>query len=173
MSTGLELGEVVGEGRVDLSGDVASEAAHGLAFGLALGDASLQIGLGPLAVAEPDHDGHVQRPVGATIATRVEPVTLGLSGGGLDRRCCAQVREGSLDVEPVDVLTGGAQQLRGVLGPDSERRHRSGCCLGDELVELSIERLNLVVELLDAPAEGVHRDLGGLQRFVGSVEVGA
>ena len=79
MSSGLELGEVLVERGVDLSEDVALEAAHGLAFGLAFGDAPLHVVLGRVAVAESgDHD-HVQRPVRAAIAAWVEPMALGLA----------------------------------------------------------------------------------------------
>ena len=79
MSSGLELGEVLAERGVDLSEDVALEAAHGLAFRLAFGDASLHVVLGPVAVAEPDDHDHVQRPVRAAIAAWVEPMALGLA----------------------------------------------------------------------------------------------
>ena len=77
MSAGLELGEVLAERGVDLSEDVALEAAHGLASRLAFGDAPLHVVLGPVAIAESDDHDHVQRPVRTAITTRVEPMALG------------------------------------------------------------------------------------------------
>ena len=106
-STGCEGGEVGSEGAVELSGDEAFEVADGVFFGFALGDAAVEVAAGSFAVAEPDDDDHVQCPVGVAVAGEVEPVTAGAPAGRGDWRGRAQVREGRLGAEPVDVLAGG------------------------------------------------------------------
>jgi len=73
-SAGGEGGEVGSEGAVELSGDEAFEAADGFFFGLAFGEAAVQVAAGSLAVAEPDDDDHVQGAVGVSVAGEVEPV---------------------------------------------------------------------------------------------------
>ena len=70
-------GEVGSQCAVELAGDEAFEAADGFFFGLALGEAAVQVAAGSFAVAEPDDDGHVQGAVGVAVAYEVEPVTAG------------------------------------------------------------------------------------------------
>ena len=50
----------------------------------------------------------------------VEPVTLGAPAGCGDRRGCAQMSEGRLSAEPVDVLARGDEQGRGVVSAAPE-----------------------------------------------------
>ena len=73
------LGEVGAEGAVDLAGGVALEAADDLRLGPAFGEASLHVGAGAFAVAEPTDDDHVQRTVGLTVSTAVEAMSDGLA----------------------------------------------------------------------------------------------
>lgn len=73
MSSGLEFGEALAERGVHLSGDVAFEAAHGLAFGLAFGETPLHVVPGAVAGAGSDDHDHVQRPVRVAITWGVEP----------------------------------------------------------------------------------------------------
>lgn len=55
---------VVGADRVkDFAGEVALQAADDLGHGFAFGGAPLDVGAGARAVAEPDDDGEVERPV--------------------------------------------------------------------------------------------------------------
>ncbi len=57
-------GGVVGsQGPEDLSSEVALQATDDLLLRAALGDTALHVGLGPRAVAHPNDDGDVQRPV--------------------------------------------------------------------------------------------------------------
>ena len=74
------LGEVCAECVVDLAGDVALQAAEDLAFGLALGGASLRVGACALAVAQPADGDEVQCPVGLAVAALVEAVSSRLAG---------------------------------------------------------------------------------------------
>ena len=65
-------------------------------------------------------------------------------------------------MEPVDVLTGGGQQLPGVAGGDSEQLDGAGSGGGDELLELLVKMLDLVVEGVDPVGEGSQREFRGL-----------
>jgi hypothetical protein len=76
--------------------------------------------------------------------------------------CAAERCEGRLAVEPVDVLTGGDQQLPGVAGGDSERLDGAGSGGGDELLELLVKMLDLVVEGVDPVGEGSQREFRSL-----------
>ena len=119
-SAGCEGGEVGSEGAVELSGDEAFEAADGLFFGLALGQAAVGVAAGSFAVAEPDDDGHVQGAVGVAVGCEVESVTLGAPAGCGDRRCRAQVSDRRFGAEPVDVVARGDEQGRGVVSAAPE-----------------------------------------------------
>src|SRR3954451_2688515 len=57
---GAQVGQVGGEGVEELACDVALEAADDLALGLAVGEASLGVGAGALAVAQAADGDHVQ-----------------------------------------------------------------------------------------------------------------
>jgi hypothetical protein len=94
-------------------------AADDLFLGLAFGGAARGVGTGALAVAQPDHGDQVKGAVGVAVAAGVEPVAFGLAGGGGDGGGAAQVREGGLAMEPVDVLAGGDDHLRGVDDTDA------------------------------------------------------
>src|SRR5918995_285765 len=89
----------LGDELVDLAGDVALQAADGFPAGLAVGDAPGE--------------------VGASVATAVEPATLGLAGGGLDRADAAERGEGCFVVEALGVVAGGDEQRRGGVGADA------------------------------------------------------
>ncbi len=106
-SAGCEGGEVGSECAVELAGDEAFEAADGFFFGLALGEAAFGVAAGSFAVSEPDDDDHVQGSVGVAVAGEVESVTLGAPAGCGDRRGSAQVSEGRLGAEAVDVVARG------------------------------------------------------------------
>ena len=113
-SAGCEGGEVGSEGAVELAGDEAFEAADGFFLGLAFCEAAVHVAAGLFAVAEPDGDDHVQGSVGCAVACEVEPVTAGAPARRGERRGGAQVNEGRLGAEPVDVLARG-DELRCVL----------------------------------------------------------
>lgn len=102
-----ELGEVGAEGVVELAGDVAVEAADDLGFGQALGGATVGVGAGASAVAQPTDGDQVECTVGLAITAPVEPVSARASGGGGDRACATEAGEGAIVGEPLDVLTGG------------------------------------------------------------------
>ena len=139
-SAGCEGGVVGSEGAVELAGDEAFEAADGFFLGLAFGEAAVHVAAGSFAVVEPDEDDHVQGSVGCAVAGEVEPVAVGAPAGGGDRRGGAQVREGRLGAEPVDVLARGDEQGRGVVRAASETGHCGGRHSGDQPVELLAQR---------------------------------
>src|SRR5450755_1646061 len=87
------VGEVVAEGVEDLAGDVAFEAAHDFALGLAFGGAAFDVGAGSVAVAQPADGDEVERSVGLAVAAVVEAVAGGLAGGRGDRAGAAEHRE--------------------------------------------------------------------------------
>jgi hypothetical protein len=115
-SYGLSTGRS-GQGSVELSSDVALQAADDLGLGLAFLGASLDVGAGrPMPGHPPDRD-QGQRPVRFTVAATIEAVPGGLAGGGRDGRDPAQLREGGLAVQPLGVVAASDQQRRGRLGP--------------------------------------------------------
>src|SRR5712691_4743409 len=69
-----EAGEIGTERVVELTGDVALEAADDVAFGEAFGGAAGGVGAGAGAVVQPADGDHVQRLVGAAVAAAVESV---------------------------------------------------------------------------------------------------
>ena len=66
---GLRLG--LGDDLVDLAGDVAFQAADGFTAGLALGDASVDVGAGAGVPAQAGQDDGVERGVGLPVARGV------------------------------------------------------------------------------------------------------
>src|SRR6266849_44621 len=102
-----EVGKIGAEGVVELAGDVALEAADDLGFGQALGGATVGVGAGASAVAEPADSDQVECAVGFAVAAAVEPVSARASGGGGDRTGAAWLGEGAVVGEPLDVLAGG------------------------------------------------------------------
>ena len=87
------VGEVGEEGVVDLACDVAFEAAHDFALGLAFGGAAFDVGAGSVAVAQRADRDEVERSVGLAVAAVVEAVAGGLAGGRGDRAGAAEHRE--------------------------------------------------------------------------------
>jgi hypothetical protein len=71
--------------RVELSGDVAFEAADGFASGLSFGDASLDVAAAACLPAESGKDDRVESRVGLTVTAAVEPSALCLARGGFHR----------------------------------------------------------------------------------------
>src|SRR5512135_1494095 len=73
----LGFGEVRAEGVVDLAGDVALEAAHDFALGLAFGGAAFDVGAGAVAVAQPADCDEMKGAVGLAVAAVVEAMAGG------------------------------------------------------------------------------------------------
>ena len=92
---GRGVGEVGAQGVVDLAGDVALEAAHDFALGLAFGGAAFDVGAGALAVAQAADGDQVQRAVGLAVTAVVEAMAGRLAGGGRDRARAAEQRRRS------------------------------------------------------------------------------
>src|SRR5437588_9852791 len=120
MSSAVERLQVGAEGVVGLAGDVALEAAEDFASGEAVSGALSGVGAGALAVAEAADRDHVQRPVRLSVASVVESVAGGAAGAGRDRGGAADLGEGGLAAETIDVLAGSDEELARALGADSE-----------------------------------------------------
>src|SRR5450631_3819183 len=93
------VGEVGAEGVEDLARDVALEAAHDFALGLAFGGATYDVCAGALAVAQPADSNEVKRPVGLAVTPVVEAVAGRFAGGGGNRTGAAEHREGAFAAE--------------------------------------------------------------------------
>ena len=85
---------------------------------------------------------------------------------------CAQVSEGRLSAEPVDVLARGNEQGRGVVGAAPQTRQRCRRRGGDEPVETATEFGGLGAELGDAAPEAAQCWVGGLGGIGEAVRVG-
>jgi hypothetical protein len=90
----------------------------------------------------------------------VRPEEAGDRGGGAD------AGEDRFAFEAVDVLAGGDEQLRRVLGADAEQCGRLRCSGGDERTKAAVEFVDLGVKVTDASGEAAERELGCLERFV-------
>ena len=82
---------------------------------------------------------------GLSVAAEVESVAFGKAGACLDRGGAADLREGGFVAEPLDVLSGGDQELACALGADSEQLGRARSCGAHELLELAVEFEDLAV----------------------------
>lgn len=77
-----------GRGRercVDLAGDVALQAAHDFAFGLAFSGATGDVVVGGLMTVHPDQRDPPEHMVGCPVAASVQPVPVGPPGRGWAR----------------------------------------------------------------------------------------
>src|SRR5436309_3183529 len=89
-----------GKDSVDLTGNVAFEAADDLLLGLALLGAPGYVGPSALVVAHAAQRDHVEGSVGIAVTVTVEPVADGLARRSRNRGNPTQVREGRLIFEP-------------------------------------------------------------------------
>lgn len=148
------------------AGEVALEASHGFALGLALGDAPGDVGLGGGVAAHADHDDEMQGPVELADAAAVEAVPAGIPGGRGDGAGPGQGGEcglgaDSAGVGPRDEHDGGGD------GTDTGQREQVGSHVLDELLELGGVGLDLLVQGQDLPGEAgglgaADRDVDGL-----------
>src|SRR5581483_2619412 len=79
---------------VDLPRDVPFEAADDLSARLSLGKAAPHVLLGAAVPAQSAEDNPVEGSVGLSITTSVQPPTLGLAGGCLNRTGATQGSKG-------------------------------------------------------------------------------
>lgn len=142
--------EVGAEGGVDLAGDVTLQTADDLALGLAFAGAALGVDASALAVAQANDRNQVQGSVGVAVAARVEAVARGLARGGGDGAGATQRGEGGFAGEALDVFAGGREKLAGVSSGDAEQPDGARCGALAELLELAVERGDLVVEGFDS-----------------------
>ena len=150
----------LGDELVDLAGDVALQAADGFPAGLAVGDAPGEVGAGVGIPAQPgEHDG-VQGAVGASVTTAVEPATLGLAGGGLDRADAAERGEGCFVVEALGVVAGGDEQRRGGVGADTVAFEQPRGVCAQRVGDLAVQIVDFRGQLED-PAGQQGEGLGG------------
>src|SRR3712207_2887446 len=129
-----------GDELVDLSGDVAFEAADGFASGLAVGDAPVDVGACALVPAQPRYDDGVERGVGLPVAASVETASLRLAGRHFDRTDAAEGGERCLAGETLRVVADSEEQRGGGVGSDALAVEQAGGVgvdgIGDVLVEV-------------------------------------
>jgi hypothetical protein len=96
------------------------------------------VGAGARVVSEAAKNDNVKRIVGATVTTTIEPVSVGASAAGGDRRGAAEVRESGFGVDPVKVVAGADGHLAGDLGSNSGMGKQGGGDLVQELMRLLV-----------------------------------
>ena len=84
------------------------------------------VGAGAGVPAQPAEHDAVEGGVGLAVAAAVEPVPVGLAGGGGDRGDAAEHGERGLGAQPVGVVPGGDQQLAGDVGADAVQGEQGG-----------------------------------------------
>src|SRR6266545_2936246 len=146
----------------DLTGDVALEQPQDLFAAGTGGGTAGGVRAGLWVVHEPVVGDDPQGAVGGAVAAAVEAVALGLAAGMLDRAGATQRRERALAAEPVRVVAGGHQQLRGAdradPGPGQEPWHDPPHDDGDVLVVVA----DLLVEVLPAACQRPQRQAGAV-----------
>ena len=111
---------------VDLAGDVELQAADDLGLRQAFVGSALGVGAGAWVVAEAAKNDNVERIVGAAVTAAIEPVWVGASAAGGDRRGAAEVREGGFGLDPVKVVAGADEHLAGDLGSNPGKGKQGG-----------------------------------------------
>src|SRR5271157_468025 len=145
----LGLGEVL----VDLTGDVALEAADGLASGLAFGNASSNVVLGAFVPAQARDRDRVEGRICLSIAAAVEPASVRLARGCLDWADPAERGEGGLTGQALGVVAGGEQQRGGGIWSDAvtlQQLRRVGL---DGCGDVDVEFVDLAGQRQDATGE--------------------
>lgn len=83
--------------------------------------------------------GHCWRHiVGATVTAAIEPVSVGASAAGGDRRGAAEVREGGFGLDPVKVVACADERLAGDLGSNAGEGKQGGGDLLHQLMKLLV-----------------------------------
>jgi hypothetical protein len=115
--------EVVGgeDGSEHLASDVALQAAHDLGLGLALGEASFDVGLGRRVVPHADQRDTPQGAVGLSVTAAVEPVAHDPTRGRFERCDAAEPSERCFAAEPFGVVADGDEERAGGVGADGEQ----------------------------------------------------
>jgi hypothetical protein len=124
----------------DFAGDVALQAADDLGLRQAFVGSSLDVGGGAWVVAEAAENDNVERVVGATVTAAVEPVSVGASAAGGDRRGAAEVREGGFGLDPVKVVAGADEHSAGDFGCNPGKGKQGGGDLVHELMKLLVDQ---------------------------------
>src|SRR5829696_6255199 len=107
-----------------------NEASDDFGLRQAFVGAALGVGAGAWVVAEAAKNDNVERVVGATVAAAIEPVAVGASAAGGDRRGAAEVREGGFGLDPVKLSPALMSTWPATSGPTPGRASRAGaaCC---------------------------------------------
>jgi hypothetical protein len=95
----------------------------------------------------------MQRAVGGTVPTTMEPVAMSLAGARRDRRDPAQVRERHLAAEPLRVIARGGQELAGVVDAERVQLQQARCGTADQLGQPLVGEADLLVKLADAQGD--------------------
>jgi hypothetical protein len=100
--------------------------------------AALGVGAGAWVVAEAAKNDNVERIVGSTVTATIEPVSVGASAAGGDRRGAAEVREGGFGLDPVKVVAGADEHLAGDFWSNPGKGKQGGGDLVQELMKLLV-----------------------------------
>ena len=157
----------VGEEVVDFAGDVAFEAADGVAAGFAFAAAARGVGLGAFVAAQADHGDAPEGLVGVAVAAAVEAVADGLPGGGCDGAGAAEGGEAGVAGEALGVVAGGDEERGGGVGSDAVGGEQGGIGGGAQGAEFAVEGGGLGGERLVASCEAAQRRLGGGEQRIG------
>src|SRR5215212_11945882 len=103
----------------DLARHEALEAADDLSLALPLGRAPPDVvDRGPMG-PHPHDDDAVEGGIGLPMPAAVQPVPAGLPARGRDRADAAELGEGGLGADPLEVVADEDEHLRGRAGPDA------------------------------------------------------
>src|ERR1700719_1103980 len=147
----------LGEVCVELSCDVALEAADRFGFGLAFGASALEVVAGGGVMGQTrDHDPP-QSAVGLTISRAAESMSLLFAAGSIEGRGAAESGEGTLVAYPARVLAGGDEKRARGVGADADPFDHLWGGLGDEWREDRVEGGDFIVEFEHPSGERLER----------------
>ena len=98
--------------------------------------------------------------IGVAVAASVEPMPVGLAGGGRYGIDATQGGEGSLGVETVRVTPSSNEEGRRRVWSYAEAIHQGWGCWPCESSDLGLQVLHLITELTVAPGKGAKSILG-------------
>ena len=105
-------------------------------------------------MTKPDQNDSIESRVGLPVATPVQPMPVGLAGGGRYRTHPAQRGEGDLRVNALWVTAGRDQQSSGRVGSYPEDADQGRGCHPGESFQLGLQIVDLLVELKVAACKG-------------------
>ena len=150
----------VPQDREDFASDIALETTYDLGLAHALPGAAVHVVPGSEVMTEPDQNEAIESRISLPVATPVQPMPVGLAGGGRYWTHPAQRGEGGLGMQPFGVAPGSDQDGRRRVRSYAEDADQGRGCHPGEPFQFGPQIADLPVELKVAACEGPQGVLG-------------